>query len=81
MTPLQKGTVWILGCLLFVFALSIGLSWIGFGYLDLETVWKMGLMMLPILGAAAVVLLWTGREEEPPRVWNGGPGNSWRKGK
>ena len=78
MTPLQKGTIWIVGCLIFVFALSVGLSWFSFGYLDVATVWRMSLMLLPILGASAMVLMWTGREEERSPTW----GRSWwRKGR
>lgn len=43
-----------------VFALSIGLSWYQFGFLDLGITWQMGLMLLPVLGAAAFVLLRAG---------------------
>ena len=63
MTSLQKGTLWAMGCLVFVFALSIGLSWYFYGYLDGETVAKMGLMLLPVMGAAAILLQWAEAEE------------------
>ncbi|MBI2899640.1 MAG: hypothetical protein HYY17_05605 [Planctomycetes bacterium] len=89
MTPLQKGSIWIVGCLIFVFALSIGLSWYSFGYLDLSTVWKMGLVLLPIQGAATMVVVWAGRDEKRLEVWEAPPrrvvrelkGSSWRKGR
>jgi cytochrome c oxidase assembly factor CtaG len=62
MNSLQKATLWVVGCLVLVFALSIGLSWYQFGYLDWATTGQMALMLLPVLAAAAVVLR---REEKP----------------
>jgi hypothetical protein len=57
MTTLKKGLLWVAGCLTLVFALSIGLSWYSFGYLDTQTIAWMALMLVPILGAIAWVAL------------------------
>jgi hypothetical protein len=62
MNSLQKATLWVVGCLVLVFALSVGLSWYQFGYLDWVTTAQMGLMLLPVLGAAAFVLLRAGKQ-------------------
>lgn len=62
MTSLQKGVLWMAGCLVFVFASSIGLSWIVFGYLDAPTTVCMILMLLPVLAVAAVIALRAGRD-------------------
>lgn len=64
MTTLQKGILWMLGCLVFVFALSIGLGWYCFGYLDLGTAGAMGLMLCPVLGVAAWLVWKAGRRAE-----------------
>lgn len=56
--------IWMTGLLIGIFALSIGLSWYNFGYLDMDTVYKMGLLLMPIVGATLVVLVWP----EPKRV-------------
>ncbi|MGD0090535.1 MAG: hypothetical protein ABSE73_11500 [Planctomycetota bacterium] len=61
MNSLQKATLWVVGCLVLVFALSVALSWYQFGYLDWVTTVQMGLMLLPVLGAAAFVVLRTGK--------------------
>lgn len=67
MSSLQKGVLWVSGCLVLVFAMSIGLSWYTFEYLDAKTVLTMTLMLLPVLGAAAVVAVWgEGGEKETP---------------
>ncbi len=71
MTTLQKGVLWVTGCLILVFAMSIGLSWYTFEYLDSGTVLTMTLMLLPVLGAAAVVAVWS--EAEAPAATKGMP--------
>lgn len=65
MSTLQKGILWMTGCLVFVFALSIGLSWYSYGELDLGVVAQMGMMLLPVLGAATAIMLWTERKPAP----------------
>ena len=59
MNTLQKGTILIAGIVVFVFALSIGLSWYSFGFMDWSTVSLMVLILLPILGAATAVFAWS----------------------
>ena len=54
------------GCLVFVFALSIGLSWYSYGELDLTVVAQMGMMLLPILGASVAMMMWTERKPAAP---------------
>lgn len=61
MSSLEKGVLWMVGILIFVFALCIGLSWYSFEYIDWKTVSTMGLMLLPVIGAASVVVLWSER--------------------
>lgn len=72
MTALQKGTVLSAACLTFVFALSVGLAWYGFGQLDWPTVGVMGLMLAPVLAVAAILVMWADRRgltaQAPPRV-------------
>ena len=46
-----------MGCLVFVFAMSIGLSWYAFGYLDQHTLGLMGVMLLPVVGGCTWVVL------------------------
>ncbi|MBI4567767.1 MAG: hypothetical protein HY719_05150 [Planctomycetes bacterium] len=72
MNALQKSVLLLAGCLVLVFAGSVGLSWWNYGYLDLETTGLMAAMLLPLLGAAAVVVVWSSnarkaarREERP----------------
>lgn len=60
MKPLQKGILWAAGCVLLVFGLSLTLARLSFGYVDLNTVRPMILMLLPLLGAAAVAVVWLG---------------------
>ena len=67
MTSLTKGILWATGCLVLVFALSIGLSWVYYGVLDLPTVMVMGAMLLPVLGAAALLIGWSQRRGEEER--------------
>ncbi len=55
MNTLHKGILWASGCLTFVFALSIGLSWYTFGFLDTHTVALMAVMMFPLLGGVVWV--------------------------
>lgn len=61
MSPLEKGVIWMVAIIFFVFALCIGLSWYSFEYVDWKVVSTMGLMLLPILGAASIVVLWSER--------------------
>lgn len=61
MSPLEKGVILMVAILFFVFALCIGLSWYSFQYVDWKTVSTMGLMLLPVVGAASIVVLWTER--------------------
>lgn len=63
MSPIQKGLIWIAAILVAIFALSIGLSWYTFGYLDSKTVGSMALLLLPILGSACVAFVWTANVE------------------
>ena len=56
MTFAQKYIVWAVGILLWIFGLSILLSSIAYGYLDLPTVRHMGLVLAPMLILAAVLL-------------------------
>ncbi|MBI2923785.1 MAG: hypothetical protein HYY18_22235 [Planctomycetes bacterium] len=63
MSPIQKGIIWMACIIVAIFAISIGLSWYSFGYLDWSTVGSMGLLLLPILGAASVAFVWTARVE------------------
>jgi hypothetical protein len=65
MTSLRKGIFVMVAILTFVFALSIGLSWYSFGYLDWSTVSTMGMMLMPVLAAATVIVLWTENPERP----------------
>lgn len=68
MKTLSKGVLWMTGCLVLTFAISIGLSRYFYGYFDRGTLVIMGAMLLPVLGAAAFILLWTeGRRGTPPR--------------
>lgn len=56
-------------CLILVFALSIGLSWYTYGYLDGATVARMAAVLIPILAVAAFVVLRSGRNSrEDPRM-------------
>lgn len=63
MRSLRTAILWITGILLWTFALSIGLAWLDFGYLDVRTAVSMGLMLLPLLGIAAGILAWTRAQE------------------
>ena len=67
MTGLQKGTLWAVGCIGWVFVLSIALSRITFGYFDWRTIGIMGVMLVPVLSVAAVLMVWKNepRPEEP----------------
>ena len=56
MTSAQKYILWAVGILLWIFGLSILLSTIAFGYLDLPTVRHMALVLSPPLVLAAVLL-------------------------
>lgn len=61
MTLAQKYIVWGTGILLWVFGLSIFLSYFAFGHLDFNTVARMAWILLPVL-AVAVFLLYLYRE-------------------
>lgn len=63
MTTLQKGTLWVTASIVLVFLLSAGLGWYTYGYLDAPTLWTMALMLLPILGLAALIAVWFDRDE------------------
>lgn len=56
MTLAQKYILWAAGILLWIFGLSILLSTITYGYLDLPTAGHMTLVLFPILILAAVLL-------------------------
>ena len=56
MTFAQKYIVCAVGILLWVFGLSILLSTVAYGYLDLPTVRHIGLVLAPVLILAAVLL-------------------------
>ncbi len=55
MTYAQKYIVWAAAILLWVFGLSVLLSYISFGYLDFDTVGHMAWIGLPPLVVAAVL--------------------------
>jgi hypothetical protein len=55
MTYAQKYIVWAIGILLWVFGLSVLLSYISFGYLDFETVGHMAGIVSPLLVVAAIL--------------------------
>lgn len=56
MTRARKYIVWGAGILLWIFGLSIFLSYIAYGYLDLATVRHMALILMPVLVLAAIFL-------------------------
>lgn len=56
MTTVQKYILWAAGILLWIFGLSILLSYVAFGYLDLLTVRHMALVFSPVLAVGAVLL-------------------------
>lgn len=64
MTAIQKYIVWAVGILVWIFVLSILLSYITFGYLDLPTIRYMALVLSPILFLAAVLLFRFRKGEE-----------------
>ena len=70
MNTLKKGILWAVGCLTLVFALSIGLSWYTFGYLDSHTVTLMAAMMFPLLaGVVWVAFSESQRDRAASRSW------------
>ena len=70
MNTLKKGILWAAGCLAFVFALSIGLSWYTFGYLDTHTAALMAAMMFPLLGGVVwIALIESHRDRAASRSW------------
>ena len=68
MKPLQKSVLIVAGIFVWMFALSAGLAWYQFGYLDEETVIIMGGLLLPVLGAALLVLAWASSREALKRA-------------
>lgn len=76
MTYAQKYIVWAVGILLWIFGLSVLLSYISFGYLDFETVGHMAWIVSPLLVVAAVLLShfrqpvdFAGRKRVPRAAW------------
>ncbi|TAJ98388.1 hypothetical protein EPO44_11690 [bacterium] len=65
MTNEQKYIAWGMGILLWVFGLSIFLSYLNFGYLDLPTVKHMLRILSPLLVVAAVLLYVFKRQAVP----------------
>ena len=63
MTLAQKYILWAAGILLWIFGLSILLSYIAYGYMDLPTVGHMALVLFPPLIVAAVLLFHFKRPE------------------
>lgn len=59
MRSLRIAILWIIGILLWVFGLTIGLAWFQFGFLDWKTIATMGVILVPVLGVAIGVLVWT----------------------
>ena len=57
MTLAQKYVLWAAGILLWIFGVSILLSTIAYGYMDLPTVSHMALVLFPPLVLAAVLLV------------------------
>ncbi len=52
----QKYVVWAAAILLWIFGLSVLLSYLSFGYLDLDTVTQMAWILSPLLVMAAILL-------------------------
>jgi hypothetical protein len=67
MTSKQKYIAWGTGILLWVFGLSIFLSTLNFGYLDLPTVKHMLWILSPLLVVAAVLLYVFKRQAGPEK--------------
>ena len=62
MTSLQKGTIWFVSWIVFIFALSVGLSRYTYGYFDVPTVRAMALMLVPLLAGSVVILVRSDRK-------------------
>lgn len=76
MTYAQKYVVWAAAILLWIFGLSVLLSYISFGYLDLDTVGHMAWILSPLLVVAAILLNmfrqpvdFAGRKRVPRTAW------------
>ena len=64
----RKAILLMSGMLVWVFALSAGLAWYQFGYLDWKTVGSMGLILMPLLVVAIGVLLFMDLRERSERT-------------
>ncbi|MBI2987486.1 MAG: hypothetical protein HYY45_12035 [Deltaproteobacteria bacterium] len=64
MTLAQKYTLWAAGILLWIFGLSILLSTIAYGYMDLPTIGHMALVLFPPLLLAAILLVFFKRPRD-----------------
>ncbi|MBI4230767.1 MAG: hypothetical protein HY608_08020 [Planctomycetes bacterium] len=67
MSPIKKGAIVLVAWLLSIFALSAGLSWYSYGYLDVPTLKTMLRLLTPILVVAVVILARGDREARPPQ--------------
>ncbi len=77
MSAFQKGVLWMAGCLVFMFVLSIVLSWLSFGYLDPTVVGEMGMMLMPLLAVAVLVFFWSERGNRKSEAeWGRRPSSS-----
>ncbi len=52
----QKYVVWAAAILLWIFGLSVLLSYLSFGYLDLDTIGHMAWILSPLLVMAVILL-------------------------
>ncbi|MBI4245342.1 MAG: hypothetical protein HY606_14735 [Planctomycetes bacterium] len=58
MSGWKKGVIWIMGLLTWVFALSIGLGWYNFGYLDVGIITMMlQTFLFPVLLVGVVLIV------------------------
>lgn len=64
MESVHKCVVVFSAWIVWIFALTAALAWYTFGYVDLLVVREMVLLLLPLLGAAVVVLLWSERSSK-----------------
>lgn len=63
MSSLKIAVLWITGILIWIFTLSVGLAWYKFGYLDVDTIRTMGLLLLPLVITAIAILIWADSKE------------------
>jgi len=64
MTLAQKYILWAAGILFWIFGVSILLSYIAYGYMDLPTIGHMALVLFPPLVLAAILLVFFKRPRD-----------------